>query len=137
MINIDGVEHKATWLKGLEQTADILNGEKSGRLQGSHNMYLEYVATFFNHKGIIRRDTACTEKEWDDLFLVLANPINRHSVAFPFGVNQTLIQEIYISQAKRALLYIKETNKWENVISVTFTAMAPAWCPNGVIRGLS
>lgn len=136
MINIDGVEHKATWLKGLEQTADILNGEKSGRLQGSHNMYLEYVGTFFNHKGVVRRDADCTEKEWDRLFLVLSNPVNKHIVVFPFGVDQVLTQEIYISQAKRALLYIKETNGWENVISVTFTAMAPAWRPNGSIKGL-
>ena len=136
MITIDGKNYKATWLKDLEQTADILNGEKSGRLQGSHQMYLEYVGTFFNHKGELRRDANCTEAEWNELFLKLCNPVNKHTVSFPFGENQELTQEIYISSLTRKLKFMDDTNRWERVYSVSFVAIGPAWHPNGVIRGL-
>lgn len=137
MINIDGVEHKATWLQGLEQIADILNGENSGRLQATGKMYLEYLGTFFNHKGELRRDADCTDAEWNALFRALANPVNKHTGSFPFGVNQVLEQEVYISQVVRKLKLIKETNRWEKVYAVTFTAISPAWLPGGDIKGLS
>lgn len=137
MITIDGVKYKATWLQGLEQTADIMNGDKSGRLQGSGKMYLEYLGTYFNHKGDLRRDTDCSDEEWDKLFLTLANPVNKHTGSFPFGVNQVLTQEVYISQVVRKLRFIKETNVWSKVYAVTFTAVPPAWYPNGTIKGLS
>lgn len=136
MIKIDNVNHKATWLQGLEQSADILNGEGSGRLQGSGKMYLEYVGTFINHKGTLRRDSNCTDAEWNALFLTLINPKNDHTVSFPFGVNQTLIQKVYISQVVRSLKYMKDTNTWEKTIDVSFVAQDPAWTPNGTIKGL-
>ena len=136
MITIDGQNYKATWLQGLEQTADILNGENSGRLQGSAKMHLEYVGTFFNHKGSLRREANCSDWEWHALFLTLANPKNKHTVAFPFGVNQTLTQEIYISQLAKKLLYMRDTNQWEPVYSVTFTAISPAWKADGTIKGV-
>lgn len=136
MITIDGQTYKATWLKGLEQSADILNGESSGRLQGSAKMHLEYKGTFFNHKGELRRDANCTNKEWDNLFLVLASPINKHIGSFPFGENQVLTQEVYISQVVRRWRYISEINKSEPVYAVTFTAVSPAWLAGGTIKGV-
>lgn len=136
MITIDGVEYKATWLQGFEQTADILNGENSGRLQATGKMHLEYIGTYFNHKGDLRRDADCSDDEWEALFQVLARPVNKHTGIFPFGVNQVLEQEVYISQVVRRLVFIKETNRWEKVYSVTFTAISPAWLPGGNIKGL-
>lgn len=137
MITIDGLKHKATWSQGLEQTADILNGENSGRLQATGKMHLEYIGTYLNHKGDLHRDADCTDEEWDALFRTLSNPVNKHKGSFPFGKNQVLEQEVYISQVKRDLKYIKETNVWSNIYSVTFTAISPAWLPNGSIKGLS
>ena len=137
MITIDGVQYKATWLQGMEQTADILNGENSGRLQGSAKMHLEYKGTFFNHKGNLRRDADCSDEEWDSLFLTLVNPVNKHKGIFPFGTDQVLEQEVYISQVARTLKLIKETNQWVRAYSVTFTAIGPAWLPNQEIKGLS
>lgn len=136
MITLDDKQYKATWLQGFEQTADILNGESSGRLQSSGKMYLEYVGTYFNHKGELRRDADCSDWEWDDLFRKLADPVNKHTGSFPFGENQVLEQEVYISQVSRKLKLITETNKWERVYAVTFTAISPAWLPGGNIKGL-
>lgn len=138
MITIDGISYNVNWVQGLQQSADILNGEGTGRLQGTGEMYLEYVGTFFNHKGTLVKDSKCTEEEWDNLFRVLANPINDHTVSFPFGANQELTQEIYISSIVRTLKLIKETNKnkWANVYEVSFVAKRAGWLPNGAIEGL-
>lgn len=141
MITIDGQAYKATWLQGLEQTADILNGENSGRLQGSGKMHLEYIGTFFNHKGKLLRDANCTDTEWHALFLTLANPVNKHVCSFPFEEDRALEQEIYISQVKRIPRHIeiingKEYVYWNRVLDVTFTAISPAWLPNGTIKGI-
>lgn len=137
MITIDGVTHKATWLPGLKQTADILNGAGSGRLQGSNDMYLEYVGTFFNHEGKLHKDYNCSNEEWDMLFLTLANPVNEHTISFPFGSNQTITQKVYIAKVVRKLQFIKETNKWEEVFDVSFVAKVSAWRANSAIVGLS
>lgn len=139
MIIIDGIEHKATWLQGLEQSADILNGENSGRLQATGKMHLEYQGTYLNHKGDLMRDANCSEEEWSELFELLITWKNDHIVSFPFGVNKTLTQSVYLSGLKRNLRYIKETNKWAPVFSVVFTAMGPACTPTSgsLIKGLS
>lgn len=136
MITIDGTNYNASWVaNSLEQTADIINGDNSGRLQGTKAMYLDYVGTFFNHSGQIRRNKECTDKQWDDLYLVLANPINNHTVILPFAQGNLQI-EIYISQVKRKLIRISEdTNLWEKVYTVTFTAMESNWLAGEEITG--
>ena len=128
MIKIDGKEYNAVWVSGsLEQTADILNGKNSGRLQGTESMYLEYIGTFFNTSGQIRRTAACTDAEWDNLYLTLANPVNAHTVILPFGQG-TLETDIYISQVKRKLVLCKQGRTlWEKVYDVTFTAIDSQW----------
>lgn len=138
MIRIDDTYYNAEWVKdSLEQSADIINGDESGRLQGDKSMYLDYVGTFFNHKGQIRRGKKCTDEEWDNLFLTLANPINDHSVDFPFGQSTIEIQ-IYISQVVRKLVKLTaDSNVWTKVYDVTFTAMESNWLASGDIRGLA
>ncbi len=141
MITLDGKQYKATWLQGLEQTADIMNGENSGRLQTTGKMHLEYLGTFFNHKGQLRRDANCTDAEWDALFRALANPVNKHVGTFPFEEDKVLEQEVYISQLQRKPKHVeiingKEYVYWNSVLAVTFTAISPAWLPGGTIRGL-
>ena len=139
MIIIDGVRFNATWISGFTQTADIINGEGSGRLQGTNAMYLEYSGTFFNHTGELHRDTACTNDEWNRLFLVLSNPINKHTFTFAFGQNQNLTQEVYISQITRTLKRIDKDgeNIWEKVYKLTLPAVNMAWLPNGNIKGVT
>lgn len=137
MITIDGIKYRASWVaKSLTQTADIINGEGSGRLQGSYKMYLEYLGTFINHSGQLHRDADCTDEEWSNLFITLANPKNKHKMSFPFGVNQTITQEIYIAKISRALLFSKEKNSWETIYSVEVPSISAAWFPNGSIKGL-
>ena len=128
MIKIDGTEYNAEWVSSsLEQTADILNGENSGRLQGTKSMYLEYIGTFFSTSGQIRRAAACTDAEWDSLYLTLANPVNAHTVVLPFGQG-ALETDIYISQVKRKLILRKHGRTlWEKVYDVTFTAIDSQW----------
>jgi hypothetical protein len=138
MIIIDGVRFNATWISGFTQTADIINGEGSGRLQGTNAMYLEYSGTFFNHTGELHRDAACTNEDWNRLFLVLSNPINKHTFTFAFGQNQNLTQEVYISQVTRTLKRIDKDgeNIWEKVYKLTLPAVNVAWTPNGNIEGV-
>lgn len=136
MIIIDGKAYNAEWVtKSFEQTADILNGDNSGRLQGNKSMYLEYIGTFFNTNGQIRRTNACTDAEWDDLYLALANPINAHTVVLPFGQGK-LTTDIYISQLKRKLILQKNgRNFWDNVYEVAFTSIDSQWLAGGSIQG--
>lgn len=137
MITIDGVNYKASWVKeSLEQTADIINGKGSGRLQGSYNMYLEYLGTFFNHKAQLRRENNCTDAEWANLFLVLANPINEHTISFPFGVDKKITQKVYIAKISRKLIFDEDKHEWSRVYDVEFPAKIAGWRPNGSIRGL-
>ena len=90
-------------------------------------MYLEYIGTFFNTSGQIRRTAACTDAEWDNLYLTLANPVNAHTVILPFGQG-TLETDIYISQVKRKLVLCKQGRTlWEKVYDVTFTAIDNQW----------
>ena len=132
---IDGTNYKCEWVKGsLTRTADILNGENSGRLQGTNTMYLDYVGTFFNYKGQLRRKKDCTDAEWEQIYLVLANPINRHTVQLPFGQN-TLTQEVYISQIVSKL--IDNNFGWERIYEVTFVAIESMWLAGQSLRGVS
>lgn len=137
MINIDGRNFNADYVtKEFKQTADIINGDNSGRLQGNKDMYIEYVGTFFNHAAKIHRSKNCSDGEWDDLFNTLANPINKHTVSFPFGQN-ILTQQVYISKVERVLIEDKETKKWASAYDVTFTAMYSQWLAGQNIKGLS
>ena len=138
MIRIDEKNYNVEWVKNsLEQIADIINGDESGRLQGDKSMYLDYVGTFFNHKGQIRRGKNCTDEEWDNLFLVLANPINDHSVDFPFG-QDTIIIRIYISQVVRKLVKLTaDSNVWTKVYDITFTAMESNWLAGDNLIGIA
>lgn len=136
VIEIDGVVYNAEWkANGFEISADIINGDESGRLQGTKDMYLDYVGTFFNSTGEILRKQNCSNEEWDNLFKTLANPINNHTVKIPFlqGYLQT---EIYISQVKAKLVNQKfDKNKWGGTYSVTFTAMESQWLAGGELQG--
>lgn len=127
MIEIDGIKFNAEWVaNSLQQTADIINGDGSGRLQGSKSMYLEYVGTFFNHVGQIHRSKNCTNEEWNSLFRTLCNPRNKHVMSFPFD-DGILKQEVYIAKIVRKLIQIPNTNKWEPVYELTLPAVNAAW----------
>ncbi len=136
MIEIDGVVYNAEWkANSYEQTADIINGDESGRLQGHKSMFLDYVGTFFNSGGEILRGIGCSDEEWDELYQVLSNPVNDHSVKIPFNQGY-MTTEIYVSQLKRKLVKQKlGRNIWGNSYSVTFTAMDSQWLAGGNIQG--
>lgn len=136
MIEIDGKKYKAEWKSNsFEVTADIINGDESGRLQGTKTMYLDYVGTFFNSSGEIVRNLNCSDTEWDNLFKVLANPKNKHTVKIPF-LQGYLETSIYISQVKAKLINQKfDRNKWNPSYSVTFTAIKSQWLAGKSLSG--
>lgn len=138
MIVIDGKTFNAEWQSNsLELTADIINGDNSGRLQGTKAMFLDYVGTFFNTTATIVRKKDCTDKEWDELFVGLSNPKNKHTVKIPFAQGY-LTTEIYISQVKIKLINQQHNrNKWNNTIQVTFTAMKSQWLAGGKLQGFT
>lgn len=136
VIEIDGIVYNANWKTGsFELTADIINGDESGRLQGTKDMYLDYVGTFFNSSGEIIRKPKCSDEEWENLFKTLSNPINNHTVKIPF-LQGYLETEIYISQVKTKLIDQKlQKNKWGNSYSVTFASMDSQWIAGEEIQG--
>ncbi len=140
MITIDGVSYKANWVEStLKRKAEIINGDASGRLQGTKAMYLDYVGTFYNYTGDLRREKDCSDSEWEALFIVLSNPINNHTITVPFG-SGAMSNEFYISSIESKLVTAQHGyNEWERVYSVTFTSMSPqrlAGSPT-VITGVS
>lgn len=136
VIVIDGVSYNAEWKSNsFELTADIINGDESGRLQGDKDMYLDYVGTFFNSSGEILKSPNTSNEEWDELFKTLTNPINNHIVKIPF-LQGYLETEIYISQLKTKLVRQKfNENKWASSYSVTFTSMNSQWLAGREIQG--
>lgn len=140
MITIDGVNYKANWIEStLKRKAEIINGDASGRLQKTKAMYLDYVGTFYNYSGDLRREKGCSDTEWETLYIVLSNPINNHSIALPFG-NGTITNDYYISSVESKFVKSERGyNEWEKAYSVAFTAMSPqrlATSPN-TITGVS
>lgn len=124
MITIDGTNYNAEWTE-YTQTAEIMNGSNSGRLQGSQTMYLEYVGTFINSQGTIRRTRSCTDAEWNTLFEKLANKRNKHTVKIPWGTSGTKTLEIYVSSIERSLVAIRNgANVWSPTYSVNYVAIA-------------
>ena len=136
MIEIDGIKYNAEWKKNsFEQTADILNGNNAGRLQNTGDMFLDPMGTFFNNTAVIRRGDKCTDDEWDNLFMVFADPLGEHTVKVPFNQGYLTCQ-IYMSQTKRTLIDQKyNKNKWANEFSITFTAMESQWLAGGELQG--
>lgn len=139
MITIDNNKYNAEWVHNeFEQTADIINGDNSGRLQGTKSMYLDYVGTFFNHTGKIRRTRECSDVEWYKLFRVLSNPINKHTVILPFD-GSTIKTTVYISQVKRKLIRFNVDGApiWSTEYDVTLTATDSQWLAGNDIEGLT
>lgn len=125
--------HKAEWIENsLQRKAEIINGDASGRLQSTKAMFLDYVGTFYNYTGELRREKDCTDEEWEALFKVLTNPINDHTITVPFG-GTTLTSRFYISSVDSKLITKKggtdQTekvyNEWERIYKVAFTSMSP------------
>lgn len=138
MITIDGKTYNAEWVAdSFTRKASILNGENSGRLQGNGDMFLEYIGTFFNFSGQIVRSANCSDKEWNDLFIALSNPINDHSVTVPFG-NGIMNTRIYIANLEQVLKRISKDGKnvWSRVIDVSFTTMSSQWLAGGSLTGV-
>ena len=141
MFRIDDKYYNVDFLSkdGLGQTADILDGDNSGRLQTTGAMYLDYLGTFFNHSIKLRRNINCSDEEWNNLFLALANPIHEHNIDVPFG-NGILTLDIYVSQVKRNLIKVDfgqdgRLNHWEKTIEFTATALKSNWLAGGNLTG--
>lgn len=137
MFRIDNKYYDAEYLvkDGYSQTADILNGDNSSRLQLTGSMYLDYLGTFFNSDITLRRGRDCKEQEWNNLFLELCNPINQHNIDIPFG-NGILTLDVYISQVKRNLIRVNYgSNIWQKTYSFTATAIDSNWLAGGSLQG--
>jgi len=125
-ISIDNVTYHANWVeKSLVRKAEIINGDASGRLQGTKAMYLDYVGTFYNYTGDLCRAADCTDSEWEELYIALTNPINDHTITVPFG-NTTITSRFYISSVESKLITAKRgRNEWEQIYKVNFVSMSP------------
>lgn len=136
MIYIDGYQYKASWITNeFEQTADILNGDDSGRLQGTKSMYLEYIGTFFNSTGTLHRDKNCSDAEWDELYRMLSHPKNDHVISVPFDQGY-LTTKMYISKVSRKLVNTQnERHKWDASYSVQFVSMNAQWLYGQSLQG--
>lgn len=136
MILIDNKQHKANWSKDFNRKFEIINGDNSGRLQGNKDMYLEPMGTFFNFDGTLIQERGCSADEWEELIMVLANPLNEHTVTVPFG-NSTMTWQFYISSGEQKLKQVTEDgNRWARTIKITLTAMYAQWLAGDEIQGV-
>lgn len=136
--SMDGTTYKATFVeKSLKLKAEIINGDNSGRMQNTKEMFLDYVGTFFNYEAQFVRDNDATDADWDNFFLALCNPINKHTATFPFN-QQTMTEYVYVSSVQRGYIRKKgDTNnphKWEPVITVAFVSTKSMWLAGGNIQ---
>jgi hypothetical protein len=124
---------------GYVQNAEILNGENSGRLQGTGEMYLEYIGTFINSSCRFIRSRECTDQEWNEFYRTLINPINKHNVDVPFD-NGILTLDVYFTGGKRNVRKIilnngTRTPVWVKTIEVNMTAIGSNWIAGGELTG--
>lgn len=137
------------WKKNsVVQSAEIMNGSGSGRIDLTGDMIIEPDSVFLNYTGTILKGKNCSAYEWDKIFAVLSSPINDHYICFPqqtenldWTTQQFLTNSsyIYISSAERKLIKrnpsrlfsssqdwstsYKGINEWANSLDITFTAM--------------
>lgn len=118
----------------LSQTAQIMNGEASGRFELSGDMYITYDSAFYTYKGVIVKGKNCSVGTWDNFFNIISSPYNDHYVSMPWSNND---EYIYISKVERKLIKRKNFipkntivnlrnflfNKWSNKIAVEFVSM--------------
>lgn len=136
MIKIDGIKYPVNWVQGLKNSFEILNGNNAGRIQNTGDMFLDPMGTFFNYDGTIIQGKDCTAEQWDELFLVLANPLGEHEVVLPF--NQGYMKwKFYISSGVRDCIKITEGEnvRWANTIAVKFIAMESQWLAGDELQG--
>lgn len=133
---IDNREFNVDWKQDtLKQMWTIINGDDSGRLQGTKDMYLSFVGTFINFKGTIVQKPNCTDDEWYSFLRLLKNPINKHTVTVPFE-NTTMTWQFYISSGEEGYIGSKHGNKWHRTVEITLTALKAQWLAGGSIRGI-
>lgn len=119
--------------KSFVQTAQIMNGEASGRFELTGDMYITYDSAFYTYKGTIVKGKNCSVGTWDNVFRILTSPYNDHYVSMPFSDTD---EHIYITKVERKLVKRKPLpkgqvvdlndfvfNKWENKIAVEFISM--------------
>lgn len=135
------------WKKNsVVQSAEIMNGSGSGRIDLTGDMVIEPDSVFLNYTGTILRGKNCSPYEWDKIFAVLTSPINDHYICFPQQTEYSNLQQflanssyIYISSAERKLIKRNTTrfysssqnwatsskgiNEWANSLDIAFTAM--------------
>ena len=134
-MKIDGKRYNAEFLRPLTLTNEILNGENSGRLQGTGEMYLEHIGTFPNYSGTIYRGHDCSQDEWIELiFNVLSNPKNDHEIEVPYA-NGYLTARFYISTVKSDFIIARPSNDWGKKIDVKLTPMNAAWLHGKSLTG--
>lgn len=134
MIKIDGKEYNVNWAENFESSFEILNGENTGRLQNTGDMFIDPVGTFFNFAGTIIQGAGCDKNEWDDLLMTLANPLSEHTVVVPFNQG-TMEWQFYVSSGKRNLKKITDENRWARTIEVKLIAMRSQWLAGGSLQG--
>lgn len=100
----------------LEESFEILYTENSGRtLADGAPMTLDPIGTFFGHKVTIKRK-AGFEIEYDELYLLLAQPrkVAKNEDALLFEVahlQDSIAYRAYVSNGVRALKRIDEENE--------------------------
>jgi hypothetical protein len=97
----------------LEESFEILYTENSGRtLADGAPMVLDPIGTFFGHKLTIKRKIGF-EKEYDELYLLLAQPrkveVTEDALLFEVAhLQESIAYYAYVSKGTRALKKIDE-----------------------------
>lgn len=106
---------------GIKRTANILDGDKAGRLQNGE-MQRDIVGTFCTYEMQI--DTMSLSKsEYDDLFEELSAPVDFHSITMPYG-QSTVTFNAYCTSVSDTLDNMQNGNEWGD-LTVSFISMGP------------
>lgn len=115
VFKVDNIEFPNIRVIALEQSFEILDGEKSGRSVLTGVMNRQIIGSYYNYKLKLKpKYTPQGMKEYNQLWHICSQPVKSHMVTVPDDVttnitssgvtHNSMTYEAYITSGKRAML---------------------------------
>lgn len=117
MITINGQSFDVDVLcDDLTQTFEKLSDENSGRLQGSGDMYIKNIGTFYNYELHIKRRVSCSASDYDRLWTLISAPTEFYTITMPHNQTEITLQAYITSGSRKLMRSQNGTNYWGDFI---------------------
>ncbi len=115
LLQIDGIDFSNLVLPmSFAESFETIAQGTSGTLQNNSDYY-EMIGTRFSHSLVLKKRTAATREQWEQLYDLLAAPVPSHTVTVPHGQG-TLTYNAHITSGGRELIeQIGSVNIWGDV----------------------